>query len=264
MLFLDGNPELYDPATETWIATGHLATQVIGYATLTPLPDGTVLAADDRGPRSLLAQVYDPSSRSWSTTGSMLTDPWGIQLSGQPVLLTDGTVLVAGGETCAPNSQGSCPTGVTGFAERYVPAGVSLPTGLAPVPSPTPTPSPAPTPTPFPPAAGPVPQGARPWEVTVENKSSKPATLFLATEPLNDMSQLCGSATPDVVPAHTTQKVLFQLPPRGVTECWLMIWPGPGADGKFGPTDNWPIPGKLIIGVPGENGDNLSTVWQGP
>jgi hypothetical protein len=43
-----------------------------------------------------------------------------------------------------------------------------------------------------------------------------------------------------------------------------MIWPGPGADGKFGPTDEWPTPGHLIVGWPSENGDNMASVWQGP
>jgi hypothetical protein len=143
-------------------------------------------------------------------------------------------------------------------------------TTVEPVPSPTPTPTPSPvptpTPTPFPAAAGPVPQGARSWEVTVENKSSKAVTLFLAREPLNDMGDLCGSVTPDVVAAGVTEKVTFRLPPTSVNDCWLMIRPGPGASGDLGPTDNWPTPGKLVIHDGGDNanGDDLSTVWQGP
>jgi hypothetical protein len=275
VLFLPNNPRprgprstamLYDPATETWTATGDLARQDAHYDTLTELLDGTVLAAYGRGSGPMLAELYEPSTHSWSTTGSMLPDAEGNELSGRPVLLSDGTVLVAGGGTCTPNSPVSCPSGATGFAERYAPAGVSLPTGLVPVPSPTPTPTLAPLPTPFPPAAGPVPKGGRSWEVTVENKSSKPATLFLAQGPLNDMRQLCGSITPDVVPAHTTQKVTFEMPPKGQTECWLMVRPRPGADGAFGPTDGWPIPGprKLIIGAPGENGPDSATLWVGP
>jgi hypothetical protein len=214
---------------------------------LTPLPDGTVLAV---GPDLSTIEVYDPIAGSWTQAASMLPSPDGsYPRHGTPLL--DGTVLFTGGSG----------------SQLYVPAGVAPPTGLAPVPSPTaptPTPSPTPGPSPFPPAAGPVPQGARPWVVTVENRSPKDATLFLSREPFKDMTDLCGAITPDVVPAHTTQKVLFQLPPKGATECWLMIWPGPGADGQFGPTDDWPIPGHLIVGWPSENGDNLATVWAGP
>ena len=74
----------------------------------------------------------------------------------------------------------------TGSAELYVPAGVSPPAlGAFPSPTPIPTPSPSPTPTPVPPAVGPVPPGARTWTVTVVNKSSEPATLFVAEEDEN-------------------------------------------------------------------------------
>jgi hypothetical protein len=136
----------------------------------------------------------------------------------------------------------------------------------APTPTPTPTAVPTPTPTPFPATAGPVPKGARPWEITVDNNSSKRVTLFLAREPLTDMSELCGSITPDVVPAHTTEKVTFQLPPKSDGDCWLMVLSGPGADGSHGPTNEWPIPGKLVIQDGGDNanGDDLSVLWQGP
>ena len=48
--------------------------------------------------------------------------------------------------------------------------------------SPSPTPRPTPRPTPLPPAAGPVPPNARSWKVTVDNRSSEPATLFVAEE----------------------------------------------------------------------------------
>ena len=153
-------------------------------------------------------------------------------------------------------------------AQRYIPAGVVPPTGLTPVPAPTPTPTPAPLPTPFPAAAGPVPQGGRSWVVTVENRSSKPAALFLATEPLTDMSQLCGSVTPDVVPAGVTEQVTFVLPPKGGAACWLMVGPRPGGGADFGPTDGWPIPGprKLIIQNGGDNPgpDGVSSLWEGP
>ena len=103
-----------------------------------------------------------------------------------------------------------------GAAELYVPAGVSLPP-LPAFPSPPPPvfPSPTPRPTPLPPAAGPVPPNARSWKVTVDNKSSEPATLFVAEEDEGGMLRLVGSATPNVVPAGATVKVTFLFPAKG-------------------------------------------------
>ena len=127
-------------------------------------------------------------------------------------LLLDGTVLVAGGSDC--NDDGVCVA--TGAAELYVPAGVSPPP-LPAFPSPPPPvfPSPTPRPTPLPPAAGPVPPNARSWKVTVDNKSSEPATLFVAEEDEGGMLRLVGSATPNVVPAGATVKVTFRFPADG-------------------------------------------------
>ena len=92
--------------------------------------------------------------------------------------LLDGTVLVAGGSTVT--------TMAVCFEWRggaVCPCGVS-PAAVAAFPSPPPPvfPSPTPRPTPLPPAAGPVPPNARSWKVTVDNKSSEPATLFVAEE----------------------------------------------------------------------------------
>ena len=68
---------------------------------------------------------------------------------------------------------------------------------------------------PLPPAAGPVPPNARSWKVTVDNKSSEPATLFVAEEDESGMLRLVGSATPNVVPAGATVKVTFLFPAKG-------------------------------------------------
>jgi Kelch motif protein len=265
----DGRTTLYDPSTGTWKVaakppTGHV------YVALTRLLDGTVLAVgiatSPAGDTSNVADLYDPATGSWTAAASMLPSS-SSDYPSRTTLLLDGTVLVEGGYGCA--SVQGCPNGpdtALAMAQLYIPAGVVPPTGLTPLPSPVPTPVPTPAPTPFPPMAGPVPQSARPWEVRVENKSSKAVTLFLAREPLTDMSQLCGSVTPDVVPAHTTKTVTFQLPPKSVNDCWLMVLPGPGADGGHGPTNEWPIPGRLVIQDGGDNanGDDLSTVWVGP
>jgi hypothetical protein len=146
-----------------------------------------------------------------------------------------------------------CPTGATGSAELYIPAGVSPPPDLAPVLSPTPSPTPTPIPTPFPPEAGPIPAGARSWTVTVANKSSEPATLFLAEEGENGPAQLCGSVTPTVVAAGVTEKVTFLLPPKRVTSCWIWVNPVPGQGGSMFQTSVAPLAGKFVIRE-GENG----------
>ena len=163
---------------------------------------------------------------------------------GSATLLLDGTVLVTGGFNG---------TGATSSAELYIPAGVSPPPDLAPVPSPTPVPTPTPIPTPFPPEAGPVPVGARSWTVAVANKSSEPATLFLAEDGENGIGRLCGSVAPNVVPAGVTENVDFLLPPKRVTDCWIWVNPAPGQGGSMFQTSDAPLAGKFII-QEGENG----------
>jgi hypothetical protein len=114
---------------------------------------------------------------------------------------------------------------------------------------------------------GPVPQGARPWTVKVVNKRSVPATFVLADGRAADGSvQLCGSVTPNVVPANTTENVTFQLPPKS-QECWIFINPRPGEDfsGPAWETSDKPMPGhfELTDGEGGPNGDGQNG-WVGP
>jgi WD40 repeat protein len=90
--------ELYDPSTGSWTATGSMGTARY-YATLTLLPDGKVLLTGGDtvthffNPSVASAELYDPITGSWTPTGSM-----GTARSGHTAtLLSDGTVLVAGG-----------------------------------------------------------------------------------------------------------------------------------------------------------------------
>jgi hypothetical protein len=219
-------PELYDTATGTWTAIGDLARP--GSATL--LSDGMVLVTDE---------LYDPATGSWTTTGSML------RAYGQApaTLLLDGTVLVTGGMDCPP-TDGVC-TG-TSSAELYVPAGVSPPSAVVALPITATTPSPTPSPTPVPPQAGPVPPGARTWKVTVMNKSSRSATLFVAEEDEHGLlGPLVGSATPNVVAAGATVKVTFLLPAKG-TGWAIFVNPGPNAGPVAGPAE-MSLPGQIYI-----------------
>ena len=210
-------PELFDPATGTWTAAGESVLPAHRSATL--LSNGTVLMSGSSG-----AALYDPDTGAWTPVAH-----------GTPeILLLDGTFLEAGGEDCL---EGVCV--VTGAAELYVPRGVSPPP-LPAFPSPPPIviPSPTPVPTLFPPEAGPVPPGARPWEVTVVNKSSEPATLFVANENGQGLlARLVGSVTPNVVPPGVTLQVTFLLPAKGVKGWSIWVNPGPDLGGLVGSTE---------------------------
>jgi WD40 repeat protein len=93
--------ELYDPATGTFTATGSM-TKPRAVFTLTPLLDGTVLAADN-----LQTDLYDPTTGTFSPTAPLPTD---IDAT-SAVRLGDGRVLAVGGAR-----------GSTTASEIYAPA----------------------------------------------------------------------------------------------------------------------------------------------
>jgi hypothetical protein len=87
--------ELYDPTTESFSATGSMAAARLSHTAtlLTTGPNsGKVLVAG--GTRSTaVAELYDPTPGTFSTTGTMQT-----VATGTATLLSDGTVLMAGGQ----------------------------------------------------------------------------------------------------------------------------------------------------------------------
>ena len=95
----DGSAELYDPVTGTSVATGTM--NVVRYTpTAVRLPSGQVLIAGgwNHGPgpdSSWLtnSELYDPGTGKWMLTGSLHTG----RNRHTMTLLTNGTVLVAGG-----------------------------------------------------------------------------------------------------------------------------------------------------------------------
>jgi WD40 repeat protein len=108
----DTTAELYDPATGSWTATGHMLIPE-GGGTATLLRDGRVLAVGGRD-GGAAAELYDPATGSWSLTGSMTTGRSGFSAT----LLQDGRVLVAGGTWEAPPGN----DGALASAEVYDPA----------------------------------------------------------------------------------------------------------------------------------------------
>jgi hypothetical protein len=231
-------PEVYDPATGAWTVVADPGDY---YSSATLLPDGTVLVAGGR--ESPAAKLYDAGTASWTTTGSMF-----VTHTAPLTRLLDGTVLMAGGG----------PDGAKAVAELYVPAGVAPPPAVAALPSPipaldpTPTPVPTASPTPLPPQAGPVPPDARPWSVTVMNRDSRPATLFVAEETEEGLlGRLVGSVTPNVVPPETTMEVTFLLPATGETRWLIFVNPGPNDGALLAETD-LPLAGQILITVGGE------------
>jgi Kelch motif len=244
--------ELYDPVNGAWIATGSMVAPRFDYAAAS-LADGRVLVVGGNENSGVLAttELYDPGTGTWTSTAPMLRSHGTPGERGTPAIpLLDGTVLVAGGQNCLA---GVCVP--TGAAELYVPAGVSPPPLPAfPNPPPPVIPSPTPIPTPFPPQAGPVPAGARTWKVTVVNNSSVPATLFLAEDGEDGIGHLCGSVTPNVVPAGVTENVTFLLPPKTVTGCWILVNPVPGQGASLFETSDAPIAGEVFIQEGGQGG----------
>jgi hypothetical protein len=248
--------EIYDPSTGAWTATSAMTGPGGGYSSISRLGDGRVLVAGGQGGPDAAgtAEVFDPATGSWTKADDMVYDSAESLLFNRQApatLLRDGTVLLAG------TSRGDA----TSWAELYVPAGVSPPAAVValptpaptPVPTPAPTPVPTPIPTPFPPADGPVPAGARTWTAKVVNKSADPATILLAE--LNaegGVGRLCGSVTPNVVPAGVTRNVTFQLPPKRMDDCWIWINARPGSGGSLLQTSDFPMKGYFY--VPGQNG----------
>jgi Kelch motif protein len=249
--------EVYDPATGTWTAlaqpTGSNGSN--GFKDIEALlSDGTVLMTDpdEDNPRPgsaadcTAAALYDPWTGSTTPASSMLRCVDGSSFT----LLLDGTVLKAGGREC--NDEGQCIS--NGAAELYVPAGVPMPPFDFPTPRPPIFPSPTPLPTPLPPTAGPVPPNARAWKVTVDNRSSEPASLFVAEEDENGTLRLVGSATPNVVPAGATVKVTFRFPAKGGPDGWIYVNPRPGEGGSLVHAADIGIAGKIVVTADGQVG----------
>ena len=112
--------ELYNPSTGTWTTTGSMQTGR-SFHTATLLPNGQVLVAGGQPSADLgcpndtaSAELYNPATGAWSTTGSLNQ----ARDEHTATLLTNGQVLVAGGEFNEPDCVS---TTFLNSAELYTP-----------------------------------------------------------------------------------------------------------------------------------------------
>jgi hypothetical protein len=93
-----GNPQLYDPSTDAFTLTGPYANVYThneeGFqTTVTLLPSGEVLFAEDSLYRNYSAELYDSTTNTFRLTGAMVS----YLLGRTTTLLVNGKVLRAGG-----------------------------------------------------------------------------------------------------------------------------------------------------------------------
>lgn len=112
----------------TWSSGGSMAVPR-AYQTATLLPNGKVLVVGGRGLLALsapwqpggsaisTAELYDPKTRRWSSAGTLSAPRYGHTAT----LLTNGKVLIAGGNSILPNASYPAGIGSLASAELYDP-----------------------------------------------------------------------------------------------------------------------------------------------
>jgi hypothetical protein len=119
-------PQLYEPASGQWRATGAFNQPDRGWPnhsdhSLILLADGRAFAAGIRtgnGGGGVMGEVYDPESETWSLT----SNPDLIRFQCEVTQLPDGQVLVAAGETEDPEPPVEDILGIVQWSDLYNPA----------------------------------------------------------------------------------------------------------------------------------------------
>lgn len=87
--------EIYDPATDSWSATGSMGTTRYAHSSVR-LGDGRVLSIEGTtGSAGNSSELYDPATGTWSSGGSPASTR---KMQFTATLLQDGSVLVVGGK----------------------------------------------------------------------------------------------------------------------------------------------------------------------
>jgi hypothetical protein len=117
-------PQLYDPATGTWRATGGFVQGDRGYPdhsdhSLVVLADGRALAVGVRrsGTDPVMAELYDPAAGSWRLAANSALP----RKRPEVVQLPDGKILAAAGEVEAPAPVADV-LGIVKWTDLYDPA----------------------------------------------------------------------------------------------------------------------------------------------
>ena len=114
----DTTSEVFDPSTNMWTATANsFSVKRGGGATLTLMPDGKVflIGAYDRGNNeNRSVEIYNPATNTWASGPSLNVG----RESSATILLSNGKLLVAGGDTAGEDS-GGFHYGLTNTVELY-------------------------------------------------------------------------------------------------------------------------------------------------
>jgi hypothetical protein len=119
-------PQLYDPVTGAWTATGNFNQPNRGYPghsdhSLVVLADGRALAIGIRqisNPNPVMGEIYDPNLGTWSIT----SNPGLTRMQPEVVQLPDGRILVAAGQTQVSPVPVPHVLGVVKWTDLYDPA----------------------------------------------------------------------------------------------------------------------------------------------
>ncbi|MFA1550095.1 DUF6603 domain-containing protein [Actinomadura chokoriensis] len=112
--------ELFDPVKRQWTDTAPMNDprsdhQAVGFSDGRVLVAGGVLKTGRGGVALAYCEIYDPATAQWTPTGSLATARAGHQAS----LLSDGTVLVTGGDPVTGPVRGPYNAGALASAERF-------------------------------------------------------------------------------------------------------------------------------------------------
>jgi len=119
-------PQLYDPTSGQWTATGNFTQPTRGWPdhsdhSLVVLADGRVMVVGIRRPNgttnSVMGEIYDPTAGTWSPT----SNPGLVRFQTEVAQLPDGRILAAGGESLVNPPPVPTVLGIVKWSDLYDP-----------------------------------------------------------------------------------------------------------------------------------------------